>query len=72
MTQSDEIAQEVYTTSDAEKIDRPMNDFFQNIINTKGKINVIIPDLPPRGVNSVTLWGVMTPEQKAQFLPNQV
>ena len=72
MTQSDEIAKEVYTTSDAEKIDAPMNDFFQNIINTKGKINVIIPDVPPRGLTTADLWGVMTPEQKAQFLPNKV
>ena len=72
MTQSDEIAKEVYTTSDAEKIDRPMMELFQNIINTKGKINVIIPDVPPRGLTAADLWGVMTPEQKAQFLPNKV
>ena len=72
MTQSDKIAKEVYTTSDAEKIDAPMNDFFQNIINTKGKTNVIIPDVPPRGLTTTDLWGVMTPEQKAQFLPKNV
>ena len=72
MTQSDEIAKEVYTTSDAEKIDAPMNELFQNIINTKGKINVTIPDLPPRGLTAAELWGVMTPEQKARFLPNKV
>jgi hypothetical protein len=72
MTQSDKIAKEVYTTVDADKIDRPMNDFFQNLISKKGKINVTIPDLPPRGVNEVDLWGVMTPEQKALILLNKV
>jgi hypothetical protein len=72
MTQSDEIAKEVYTTSDAEKIDRPMNDFFQGMISTKGKINVIIPDLPPRYLTTVDLWGILTPEQKASLLVKKV
>jgi CRISPR/Cas system-associated endonuclease Cas3-HD len=71
MAQSDKIAKEVYTTPDAEKIDAPMNKFFQDMISKKGKTNLTIPDLPPRGLNVVDLWAAMTPEQKSAFLKDK-
>ncbi|MBW4549185.1 MAG: hypothetical protein KME25_32990 [Symplocastrum torsivum CPER-KK1] len=71
MAQSDKIAKEVYTTPDAEKIDAPMNQFFQDMISKKGKTNLTIPDLPPHGLNVVDLWAAMLPEQKAAFLKDK-